>query len=125
MGITISEVARTGVLGTRSRQTLYNHCVRLNIQTPRQRYSNISQHDLQQAVQEISQQQPNSGAEEVRATLRTRGLVVRREPVRRALRTADPIGVARRWAQTTERRTYSVPSPNSLWHLDNNHALKR
>lgn len=124
--MTLTDIARSGLLGTRCRSTLYNHCFRLNIPLPRQRYSTISDEDLQREVREVNQQQPRSGSEEVRATLRTsRGITVQRDRIRAALTTVDPIGTACRWAQVTERRSYSVKSPNSLWHLDNNHALKR
>ena len=37
----------------------------------------------------------------------------------------DPNGVSSRVRQCLRRRTYSVPSPNSLWHLDDNHKLIR
>lgn len=124
--MTVSEIARTGMLGTTCRRTIYNHCRRLNIRLPRARYSSVSDENLQQVVQDINQEQPNSGSEEVRVTLAaTRGLFVQRQRVRKALSKADPLGCATRWAQTTQRRTYCVASPNSLWHLDNNHALRR
>lgn len=126
MRISLSEIARSGILGTTCRQTIYNHCKRLNVELPRSRYSNISDQRLLEVVREINKEQPNSGSEEVRATLAaTRGLVVHRQRVRSALTRADPVGCASRWAQTTQRRTYSVASPNSLWHLDNNHSLRR
>ncbi|XP_063954744.1 uncharacterized protein LOC135153899 [Lytechinus pictus] len=126
MRMTISAIARSGILGTSSRSTLYRTCERLGIQMPCERYANISDDRLNDIVQEIHQEQRNSGAEEVRATLSaSRGFVVQRHRVRRALSLVDPIGSASRWAQTTQRRTYNVPSPNSLWHLDNNHALRR
>ena len=28
-----------------------------------------------------------------------------------------------RWATVITRRTYSVPGPNSLWHIDGHHSL--
>ena len=30
-----------------------------------------------------------------------------------------------RWHQTITRRTYWVPGPNSLWHIDSHHSLIR
>ena len=35
----------------------------------------------------------------------------------------DPSNVRLRWAVVVSRRTYSVPGPNSLWHLDGHHSL--
>lgn len=123
--MSLTEIARSGILGTRSRSTLYNHCRRLGVCLLRERFSNASNDEVAQAVREVHDQQPRSGSEEVRATLRTsRGMTVQRRRVREALRAADPVGTACHWAQVTRRRSYSVKSPNSLWHLDNNHALK-
>ena len=41
------------------------------------------------------------------------------------MRRVDPLGVTLRWARSVHRRSYSVPCPNSLWHIDSNHALIR
>lgn len=35
----------------------------------------------------------------------------------------DPEGVVERLTHTIQRRTYSVPSPNYLWHIDGAHKL--
>ncbi len=37
----------------------------------------------------------------------------------------DPINTALRWQQMVRRRPYSVPGPNSLWHINGNHKLIR
>ena len=51
-------------------------------------------------------------------SLRSRGLNVNREQIRSTMRTIDPLGGARRWpAGLTKRKPYSVPAPNSLWHI--------
>ena len=42
MRVTLTAIARSGILGTRCRRTLYNHCQQLGIDLPNQRYSNIS-----------------------------------------------------------------------------------
>ncbi len=40
------------------------------------------------------------------------------ERVRTVIRRVDPLNSALRWSgNTTSRRPYSVPGPNSLWHL--------
>jgi len=57
--------------------------------------------------------------------LRTRGLVVQRERVRQSLKRIDPLSSSSRWARAVMRRTYSVPTPNSLWHLDSHMKLCR
>ena len=35
----------------------------------------------------------------------------------------DPVNTRIRWATVISRRTYTVPAPNSLWHLDGHHSL--
>lgn len=56
--------------------------------------------------------------------LRAARLIVRRARVRRSLRRVDPASSASRW-RTVNRRTYSVPTPNSLWHLHSHMKLVR
>ena len=45
------------------------------------------------------------------------GLSVTRARLREAMRVSDPIHTALRWSEITPRRPYSVPGPNSLWHV--------
>ncbi|KAJ8019156.1 hypothetical protein HOLleu_42446 [Holothuria leucospilota] len=59
--------------------------------------------------------------------LKGQGLTVtrERERVRSALKNTDPIGTAKRWGCTVDRRIYSVSCPKSLWHIDAYHKLIR
>ncbi|XP_052211890.1 uncharacterized protein LOC127830976 [Dreissena polymorpha] len=41
------------------------------------------------------------------------------------LRNVDASGTALRWSATIQRRKYSVPTANSVWHLDTHHSLIR
>ncbi|KAF5281735.1 hypothetical protein FQR65_LT14575 [Abscondita terminalis] len=50
---------------------------------------------------------------------------VQRRKVRRILSNIDPVGTALRWSSTVNRRTYRVPTPNSLWHMDTHLKLIR
>ena len=52
------------------------------------------------------------------------GLSVRKEDVRIILRELDPIGVETRLSRRLERRTYNVPGPNYIWHIDGYDKLK-
>lgn len=47
--------------------------------------------------------------------------------VQECMRRVDPQGVLMRSLQLNprRRRKYSVPAPNSLWHIDGNHKLIR
>jgi hypothetical protein len=52
--------------------------------------------------------------------------VVSRDRVRQVLRSIDPLAAATRWPPSIIRRKpYSVPGPNSLWHIDSHHKLIR
>lgn len=75
----------------------------------------ISDEDLQEFV---SQQLPTMGQTMIWGKLRSMRIKVTRERVRQAMRECDPINNALRWqGQLVQRRPYSVPGPNSLWHL--------
>ena len=91
--------------------------------SPRQQYSTLSDAQLEVPISRINHRFPNSGANEVLAHLRNEGIVVQRDRVRSTLASVDPVGTARRWANTIQRRTYSVPTPNYLWHTDSHHKI--
>jgi len=61
----------------------------------------------------------------VQAMLLTDGHRLQRQRVAESLIRVDEAGVAMRWAQAVQRRTYSVSGPNALWHIDGNHKLIR
>lgn len=48
----------------------------------------------------------------------THNVRVPRRVVRLCLKQVDSVGTRDRWLRTTRRRRYSVPFPNSLWHID-------
>ena len=89
------------------------------------RYSQIDDNALEEMVRKIHEVCPNGGQGEVMARLRSDGIQVQQNRIRKALGIVDPVGTASRWAAVIQRRKYTVKSPNSLWHLDTNHALKR
>ena len=55
--------------------------------------------------------------------LQSIGLRAQRDCFRASIGRVDPTNFRLRWAVVTSRRTYSVPGPNSLWHLDGHHSL--
>ena len=74
----------------------------------------ISDSDVEQIVNDIRHEQPAVGQTMVWAHIRSLGYYVTRDRVRRAIHRTDPISGAFRWKDMTP---YSVPGPNSLWHL--------
>ncbi|XP_019858490.1 PREDICTED: uncharacterized protein LOC109586726 [Amphimedon queenslandica] len=89
------------------------------------RYSCISENDLDSRVREIIQMHPNCGEKSVTGRLRSYGIRVQRQRIRDSLERVDPDGVVNCMRRVLHRRSYTVRSPNSLWHLDGYHKLIR
>ena len=81
-------------------------------------HSSISDPGLIERVRQLLVQHPQVGQSFISGQLRSQGYRVSRERVRRAVRTCDPLDAALRWQGiATRRQPYSVPGPNSLWHI--------
>ena len=72
---------------------------------------------LMQIVEDLRQELPSIGQSMVAGQLRALGIYVPRWRIREAVRRSDPLSTALRWHGVTSRRPYSVPGPNSLWHI--------
>jgi CRP-like cAMP-binding protein len=69
-------------------------------------------------LREMKMGHPELGEVLVMGRLRGMGYKVTRERLRQATRRIDPLCTALRWkGGITSRRPYSVPGPNSLWHI--------
>uniref|UniRef100_A0A8C2BPP5 Integrase catalytic domain-containing protein n=1 Tax=Cyprinus carpio TaxID=7962 RepID=A0A8C2BPP5_CYPCA len=90
-------------------------------------YSTVEDRELDVTVREILSGHPNTGYKMMLGHLRARGIRVQRRRVKDSMHRVDPQGVMMRTLrlQTRRRRQYSVPAPNSLWHIDGNHKLIR
>ena len=78
----------------------------------------LSDSDLLTVIRQIREDAPYSGVQMIYGGLRAKGIKTSREKVRQLLRSVDPLAGATRWpAGLTRRRPYSVPGPNSLWHI--------
>lgn len=78
----------------------------------------LSDAALLSIVRELRQDFPYIGQVMVMGILQSRGLQVSRSRVRECIRQTDPLNTALRWRGTPHnRRVYSVPGPNSLWHI--------
>ena len=107
-----------------SRRTIERR-MRQNGINPRERYSSISDGDLQEYVSSIALHNPNLGERSVDGILRSQGIIVQRQRLRDTLWSVDPEGVHLRLRCALHRREYYVHSPNSLWHVDGYHKLIR
>ena len=88
-------------------------------------YTDISDQDLYDLVRTIQRNFPNAGLVMIQGHLHSQGVHVQRYRVRESVAHNDPICREIRWHQVLSRRTYSVPGPNSLWHIDGHHGLIR
>lgn len=89
------------------------------------RYSNINDDTLKHVMKDIQKAHPHCGVAMMMGHLRSRGLYLQQHRVREALRSLNPASSVLRWGLVAKRRSYFVPFPNSLWHIDGHHALIR
>ena len=98
-----------------SRMTLYRRRIEHGM---RQRGRSIGNDELRTLLRYMRSEFPNIGEVMVLGRLRSLGYGVTRSRVRTAIRQTDPINTAlRALTGPTARRIYSVPGPNSLWHM--------
>ena len=128
IGHNVSEIAKKGLHGgVMHRNTLTNFMRKNGIKSPKERYTSLQDSEIKIIIREITRLFPNSGIREVDSMLKTRNppVIVQRDKVQRLMSEINPVASARRWALVIPRRTYSVPTPNSLWHIDTHHSLIR
>ena len=91
----------------------------------RNRYCVVSGDELDGLVTLIVHRFPNAGYRMIQAHLRSIGLNVQESLVRASVQRVDPLGVASRRSRhrCIQRRVYSVPHPNALWHINGNLSL--
>ena len=109
-----------------SRRTLYNIRFEFGLVGPHyENFTNITSDDLKEVIRDIKRAMPEAGQNMVRGLLKARNINVSMVRIRDCILEVDPINTALRWALPRSRRVYSVPHPNSLWHIDGNHKLIR
>ena len=119
-GFTWEEISH--LLGI-SRTTLWRRLTELGLHF--EKYTSISDSDLDGHVREIQYNNPNIGMSLLQGYLQSREVFVQRHRVRQSVLRINPIASLSRWQQVVSRRSYSVPGPNSLWHIDGHHSLIR
>lgn len=109
-----------------SRRTLYRRMAESDLSV-KALYSTMTDDELDQCVRDIKSRQPHSGYRMMKALLQARGLRVQYNRVRASMHRVDTTGVISRMIHVgcIARRTYSVPGPQSLMHIDTNHKLIR
>lgn len=113
------------ILGV-SRTTLYRRMSECNLSVS-SLYSSCTDEELDSLVSEVKSTMPNIGSRVVRGALIAKGFRVQRDRIYSSMRRVDGLGVLSRMSQLgcVARRTYSVPCPKYLYHIDTNHKLIR
>jgi hypothetical protein len=88
-------------------------------------FSTIPDAELDTIIRDYKQRKPKSGLSYIRGYLLSIGLRIPKERVRMSLQRVDPLGQTLRWRDHIQRRTYDVPRPNHLWHINGHHKLIR
>ena len=112
LGFSWSSIAE--LLGV-SRMTIYRRREQYGMLNDPQ--NTLSDRDLVMVIKHLRHEHPHIGEVMVNGHLRSMGYKVPREKVRETIRATDPVNTALRWRSMTPRRPYSVPGPNSLWHI--------
>ena len=86
-----------------SRRTIERRMRQAGI-NPNERYSSISDHDLQELVSSVTLHNPNLGERSVDGILRSQGIFVQRQRLRDTLWSVDPEGVHLRLRSALHRR---------------------
>lgn len=90
-------------------------------------YSDLTDDELDILVSVIHSSNPNAGYRMMMGLLRAQGHRVQWQRIRASMHRVDTVGIVSRMAELrcVVRRTYSVPGPKSLMHIDTNHKLIR
>lgn len=116
-GFTITDIARYCDVHT---QTVYKALTEHQIP---HKYSQITDDELDQLIEEFKLEKPESGYRYALGYLRSHGIRVQHIKVLDSLRRTDGLGQQLRTHQAVERQRYSVPRSNYLWHMDGHHKL--
>uniref|UniRef100_A0A3Q3EV71 Integrase catalytic domain-containing protein n=1 Tax=Labrus bergylta TaxID=56723 RepID=A0A3Q3EV71_9LABR len=121
-GVPASEIAeRFGV----SKRTVRRHMKHSGLRKT-DLYTPVADEELDCIVSEVHRSHPNTGYKLMRGHLNARGVHVPSE-LRESLHRVDAeeVYMRRLRLHVIRRRQYSVPGPNSLWHIDGHHKLIR
>ncbi|KAL2096844.1 hypothetical protein ACEWY4_006051 [Coilia grayii] len=123
-GLTVREIA-SHLLGVSERtvhRLMGEHGIRVSDLN-----NTTTNEELDEMVRDIFSHHPNTGYKMMLGHLKARGIRVQRRRVQDSMHRVDPHGSGVRSLQlhTVRRRRYSVPGPNSLWHIYGNHKLIR
>ena len=88
-------------------------------------YTAISDSALDILIRGLKTDHPQDGEVMMAGHLTRIGVRITRARLRASIHRLDPGGVAERGRRAVQRRVYSVPHANYVWHIDSNHKLIR
>ena len=88
-------------------------------------YTAISDRALDILIRRLKTDHPQDGEVMMAGHLTRIGVRITRARLRASIHRVDPGGVAERGRRAIQRRVYSVPHANYVWHIDSNHKLIR
>ena len=120
LNLSLSEIA--DIIGV-SRVTLWRRLTEVNLCVSR--FTDIDDSTLDDVISSITHNFPNIGISMLTGHLNASDIYVSRRRIRNSLVRLSPLSVLLRSLTTVSRRRYTVPAPNSLWHIDGHHSLIR
>ena len=114
----IAKIVGVSISTIRRRMSEFNLSIR-------ETYSSISDSDLDAMTAQVQQEFPTWGNRQMYGYFVSRGIRLQYQRIRESQRRVDPEGSILRQLHNLTRRRYSVPGPQSLWHMDGNHKLIR
>lgn len=87
------------------------------------KFTPISNAQLDAILRVYKQYKPKSGLRYAIGFLSAAGLRIQRDRVRQSLQRVDGLGQVLRRREAVQRRKYTVPRSNALWHCDGHHKL--
>lgn len=112
--LSFSWTAIAGLLGV-SRMTIYRRRRDFNMVDSSR--NTITDPQLRELIRDWKHEMPMVGETLIIGRLQASGLYVQRNRVRNAIRAVDPLNALRAPHGLSRRHCYSVPAPNSLWHI--------
>ena len=88
-------------------------------------YTAITDNALDLLIRGLKSDHPHDGEVMMAGHLTRIGVRITRARLRASIHRVDPQGVAERSRRVIQRRVYSVPHANYIWHIDSNHKLIR
>ena len=85
----------------------------------------LSDAELDDVIRSIKHDHPNDGEVLIKGHLVRMKIRVPRQALRQSIHRIDHKNVVSRHHAVLRRRIYSVPYPNSVWHIDGHHKMIR